>query len=538
MFAAVLLSLVAAVAEADASEPLPVIDFPLLDRVRSVDLIDLDFEFPEALKELDGKRVELVGFMAPFDSLDDMRRCMIVPSYVGCTFCSPPSLTQVVFVTQGSKKTSKRYPFIEPPSRVVGTLRLSVSESERDGQSQGFMYSIENAVVTPYAGEGPSRAPGHGAAPHQSTAPPVAMSGLVSDVAEIVGRDPSSAITIEKVPFEAFERLIRTRLGDTFPEGTREARRRAFSLMGFLPRDADWIGTLTELELSRRVAFADDTGERVYLLDLVADDHPYVRLELVGEIAVAITRQHDARRPGVADAKRGVESDDVRRSREAILHGIRLMASDRYARSRGITTNPRPPAGIVLRAQQRGGEPPSAAFRLWQGLPAFAGAFFVDVSVGATGPFSVLDPVFEKPPSTSMELFRPRWYEQGDRWEPDPVPSDFATGVLAEPPLFTDVLGIGGLIPWLAQWYPFDAAKALAGGWTGDRWVVWDLAEGGPALLLEVRWRDEESAKAFRDAIPVDAGWRIQPHVAGSTSVVLMQAEVSETFESMNWPAP
>ena len=73
------------------SESLPMIDFPQLGEARPVDLIDMTLEFPESLKKLNGQRVSMVGFMAPFDSLEDMRRCQMVPSYVGCNFCSPPT---------------------------------------------------------------------------------------------------------------------------------------------------------------------------------------------------------------------------------------------------------------------------------------------------------------------------------------------------------------------------------------------------------------------------------------------------------------
>ena len=87
--------------ESKNAPALPVIDFPLLGEARPVDLIDMKLEFPESLKKLNGRRVIMVGFMAPFDSLEDMVRCQIVPSYVGCNFCSPPNLRQVVYVTQG-----------------------------------------------------------------------------------------------------------------------------------------------------------------------------------------------------------------------------------------------------------------------------------------------------------------------------------------------------------------------------------------------------------------------------------------------------
>ena len=82
------------------------ITFPLLAEARPTDLIDMNLAFPESLEKLNGRRVSMIGFMAPFDSLEDMSRCMIVPSYVGCTFCSPPNLREVVFVTQGSEENS------------------------------------------------------------------------------------------------------------------------------------------------------------------------------------------------------------------------------------------------------------------------------------------------------------------------------------------------------------------------------------------------------------------------------------------------
>ena len=115
----------------------PEITFPLLDQVRSLDLIEPYMGFPEALLQLDGKEVQLIGFMAPFDSLENMRRCMIVPTYVGCTFCSPPDLTQVVYVTQGDGDTAGKYPYVDTVAHVRGALRLSVPSNEHEGALQG-----------------------------------------------------------------------------------------------------------------------------------------------------------------------------------------------------------------------------------------------------------------------------------------------------------------------------------------------------------------------------------------------------------------
>ncbi|MFK7961976.1 MAG: DUF3299 domain-containing protein, partial [Phycisphaerales bacterium] len=103
----------------------PAIDFADLGEARPWNLIDQELRFPDALMELNGQRVSLVGFMAPYDSLDNMRHCMILPSYVGCNFCAPPRMNQVVYVTQGGgDDDSGSFPFVEEASHVTGTLRL------------------------------------------------------------------------------------------------------------------------------------------------------------------------------------------------------------------------------------------------------------------------------------------------------------------------------------------------------------------------------------------------------------------------------
>ena len=112
---------------------------------------------------------------------------------VGCTFCSPPNLRQVVFVTQGSDGSEKKYSFIEEPSYVTGIFRITNSDSTHEGK-QGFVYSIENAKVTAYTGEAPKRAPGH-ATPdghnrgqNAEPLPEVSTEELIKEVADMLGQ--------------------------------------------------------------------------------------------------------------------------------------------------------------------------------------------------------------------------------------------------------------------------------------------------------------------------------------------------------------
>ena len=515
---------------------LPEVSFAMLDGARPIDLIQMDLAFPDALKELDGRPVSLTGFMAPFDDLKDMRRCMIVPSYVGCTFCTPPTLTQVVFVTQGGDGSKSKYPFIEEASRVSGIFRISHPESDHPGQQAGFLYSIENAVVAPHVGEAPQRAPGHATPNDHSKGkeavplPEVAPADLVEDVSGLLGMEALHSIAIEPVNSDRFTEIIRANLESTYPEADRSGQAQAFSSLGLLPTDADWIDTVMNIELTRRVAITSTTGKEIYVLDSVPENHPYVRLLLVGEIAEALTNQHfpvKSRQP-VREEVSSMNGDS-RRAAMALRQGLNEVAIFRYARSRGISTSSRPPSELG-EGSPKSINAPKELYQ-WLALPREVGPFFVDSLLDSEEPQLGFEAALGKPPSTTMELFRPLFYQDASRWRPDPVAEDFADDLLETPPSFTDVLGIGGLIPWLSQWYAVPEAKNLTGNWTGDRWAVWQFPEGEYVLLLETRWTDEDSARNFRESIPYHPYQRVLSDKGGSKRVRFLRGSSESVFE-------
>ena len=517
---------------------LPEVSFAMLDGARPIDLIQMDLAFPDTLKELDGRPVSLTGFMAPFDDLKDMRRCMIVPSYVGCTFCTPPTLTQVVFVTQGGDESKSKYPFIEEASRVSGIFRISHPESDHPGQQAGFLYSIENAVVAPHVGEAPQRAPGH-ATPNDhnkgeeaAPLPPVAPADLVEDVSGLLGMEALHSIAIEPVTSETFTEIIRADLESTYPEADRSGQAKAFSLLGLLPTDADWIETVMNIELTRRVAITNATGKEIYLLDSVPENHPYVRLLLVGEIAEALTNQHFPvqNRPLVIEGAPSMNGDS-RRAAMALRQGLNEIAIFRYARSRGISTSSRPPSELGAESPKSINAP--RELYQWLALPREVGPFFVDSLLDSEEPRFGFEAALGKPPATTMELFRPLFYQDASRWRPDPVREDFADELLETPPSFSDVLGIGGLLPWLSQWYNVPEAKSLTGNWTGDRWAIWQLPEGEWMLLLETRWDDEDSARNFRESIPYHPYQRVLSDKEGSKRVRFLRGGSESAFQHL-----
>ena len=513
------------------------ITFPLLAEARPTDLIDMNLAFPESLEKLNGRRVSMIGFMAPFDSLEDMSRCMIVPSYVGCTFCSPPNLRQVVFVTQGGEDSSgQTYPFIEEPSYVTGTFRISLPESDHEGKKQGFVYSIEDAEVTIHTGEAPKRAPshatpgGHTKGGNASPLAPMAPADLISEIAQILGQKPLQAITIERVSAQKFGQLVWDKLRTSYPRVSRDARTQAFTLLRLLPEDIDWLQILTGFELGRRAAISDANGTRISVLDSIPLDHPFVRLELVGAITDALLRQRIAGYE-YADLTEIESNEDSRRARKSLRLGIKKTVTRRYAISKGISPKVPPPAEFKPSVTVIGRD---SMFDRWYSLPAFLGPFFVDFLVGPTGPLKGMESALEQPPTTMMEFLRPLWYEDASLWKRNPVPANFADQVMQTPPTLTDVLGVGGLIPWLAQPNSSYVSRTIAGQWAGDRWAVWQFPDGSAALLLETRWQDEASALRFRDAIPNHPYQWNFPHENGSSTVRVLRGSSSEALNRMD----
>ena len=508
-----------------ASDSLPIIDFPLLAEARPKDLIDMSLAFPEELQNLDGKKVSLIGFMAPFDSLEDMSKCMMVPSYVGCTFCTPPNLRQVVFVTQGREGSEETYPFIEEPSYVTGIFRITNSDSTHEGKNQGFVYSIENAEVTAHTGEAPKRAPGH-ATPNSHNKgqnaeplPKVSTEELIQEVTDMLGQNPPFPSDLKKSPKKIFEKNIAEQIERHYPQSLRSARAKAFSILGLLPEKIDWIDILTGFELSTGVAHPEPSGQRVLVLDSVPFDHPSYDLML---LVLYLMRSFSKRHFEGQDTNSSNPSinEDMRRAGESLRHGIRKTIIRRYATAKSISPKIPPPTGFIPGGKQFTG---TTLLNRWYTLPGFVGPFFIDFLVGPTGPLSDLEPAFQRPPSTMMEFLRPMWYQDMSSWDRKPVPENFANRFMDTPPNLLMYLGIGGLIPWLAQPNSSYMARSIAGQWAGDRWALWEFDDGSAAILFETRWQDERSALEFSQSIPEHLFQWLFPHEEGSSTVRILR---------------
>lgn len=132
--------------EAEGKDKLPSVDFKLFKKTKVKEWSNPIPEYPADLKKLNQKRVKMRGFMAPYDSLDNMSNFMLMTGATGCFFCTPPSMTEALLIRQ---KPKKDLPYLSGAIEVEGKLKLwSGDKVEEDYIAfEGFFYIIEDAEV-------------------------------------------------------------------------------------------------------------------------------------------------------------------------------------------------------------------------------------------------------------------------------------------------------------------------------------------------------------------------------------------------------
>jgi hypothetical protein len=137
------IGLFTAISGAGATEP-PTLTFEMLEKTVFSDTPPPTF--PAELSQLEGKRIHITGFAAPYDDPEHLMKMVVLKSPGGCFFCSPPPATAVVFVRRAAGDPSLKN--VTDPVDVEGTLLLWRSEMKDDDAAKGFLFTIDEAKVT------------------------------------------------------------------------------------------------------------------------------------------------------------------------------------------------------------------------------------------------------------------------------------------------------------------------------------------------------------------------------------------------------
>lgn len=103
--------------------------------------LDREFRprFHPRLKELDGLRVSITGFMQPLTDDLEMNSFMLIEYPTGCWYCEAPEITAIVLV---ELPEDKNITYTRNMVKIVGTLKLN------DRDPEDFLYTIRDARVS------------------------------------------------------------------------------------------------------------------------------------------------------------------------------------------------------------------------------------------------------------------------------------------------------------------------------------------------------------------------------------------------------
>jgi hypothetical protein len=79
---------------------------------------------PKRVKELDGKKVLMTGFMLPIDEVQNIKEFLLVQSLWSCCFGTPPDIHGIVRVVMPKGKTTD---YFFDPLKIIGTFKVEAT---------------------------------------------------------------------------------------------------------------------------------------------------------------------------------------------------------------------------------------------------------------------------------------------------------------------------------------------------------------------------------------------------------------------------
>ncbi len=98
------------------------------DTLKSWRYVEGKTPIPDFIKKLDGKDIEMIGFMMPLTEVKDITEFLLVPSLWGCCYGQPPAVNHIVVVKMPKGQTARVFNDV---IRVRG--RFNVGETKQDG---------------------------------------------------------------------------------------------------------------------------------------------------------------------------------------------------------------------------------------------------------------------------------------------------------------------------------------------------------------------------------------------------------------------
>ena len=298
------------------------------------------------------------------------------------------------------------------------------------------------------------------------------------------------------------------RMKKEMPPELLQAEEKGLKKFGLIPKDMNLEAFVVDLYTEQVAGFYDDDVKKLFLM--TEAPMSLQKVYMSHEITHALQDDHFNLKSLDLDRK---DNDDCASAVGALVEGDAILVMMEYVAKAALTDKEM--LGEAMRMGDTGGMPPMEVFQRAPNyiksqllFPYLTGVSFVTTLRGRGG-WPLVNDAYRRPPLSSEQVLHPEKYLD----KPDPpilisMPDlSKAMGPLWKR-LTANVMGEIGIRVLMKEFRLGDKAPAVAEGWGGDQYGVYECEPAAPqgarppkvAIVWFATWDTEADAKEFSDA--------------------------------------
>lgn len=297
-------------------------------------------------------------------------------------------------------------------------------------------------------------------------------------------------VAYEVLTRAGIKQTIQQKLADQYSDAEFKNVATGLAALGLIDRDYPLKQKYIELLGEQIAAFYDQHQHKLCMFEDASLDNGQNRIVLAHELTHALQDQNFGLLKLPLETK---DNDDMALAASALVEGDATMAMAEYMLQnlslRVLRDNL---AGLMTQNMEQLQKAPRY-LRETLIFPYLRGQEFC----AALGGYDAISAAFKEPPKSTAQILHPEKYLATPR--EDPIPVEFGDAiVMGQKPLACNVAGELGTRILISEWFDAKIAETAAGGWRGDRYLVFN---DGKALVWKSVWNSAQDANEFADAI-------------------------------------
>ena len=302
-------------------------------------------------------------------------------------------------------------------------------------------------------------------------------------------------VVFDVVSHVTIKATLEKKLAEQYSDGDFKNTTLGLAALGLLDRDFPLKQKLLDLLGEQVAAFYDQHAHKLFMFEDAKLELLQNKIILAHELTHALQDQNF----GLAKLPLEIKTNDDRAiAASALVEGDATLVMSEYMMKNMTGAGAQQSlAGLMSQSTQQIEHAPRF-LRETLMFPYVQGEQFC-ATLQQHGGWKAVSDAFKNPPSSSAQILHPEKYLATPREEPVAISwSGNDTTALGKKPIDDNVLGELGVRILISEWLDAETAEKVAGGWRGDRYLVFD---DGKNLVLRTRWKNGAAAEAFVVAI-------------------------------------